>query len=265
MKFTLKIRAAMRDGAGGAALVLGTSQRDAIAFGASSLGMVAFVETVKALAARGVFSSLAARKLMHIGCGPLFVLTWPLFSERGASAASCVPLAMSLKFAATGLGLLRNDAEVRAMSRTGAPRELLRGPLLYGLAFVALTRLCWRSAPGVAGMMALCFGDGMAEVVGRRYGAARRARLPWSPRKSWIGSAAFLVSAAASGLASVGLFHQLGWVEAPPAALLAPLLLAVLAGCIVESLPLNDADNVLVPLVVAAVLARLQPDAALQR
>lgn len=240
--------------------VMQSPPRDLLAFGASSLSMVVFVESVKALAARGVFSSVVSRKIMHMGCGPLFILTWPLFSEHGSLVASLVPLVMSLKFAATGLGLLRNDAEVAAMSRSGEPRELLRGPLLYGLAFVALTKLCWRSAHGVAAMMALCFGDGMAEVVGRRYG--RAFRLPWSPRKSWAGSSAFLMSAVGSTLVFVGFFKQLGWIELGPAALLAPLLLATLAGAAVESLPLDDVDNILVPLVVAAVLARLQSGAS---
>lgn len=238
-----------------AANAIALPSRDMLAFGASSLGMVVFVESVKALAAKGVCSSVVARKCMHIGCGPLFILTWPLFTQQGASIASLVPLAMTLKFAATGLGLLKNRHaldEVRAMSRTGDPAELLRGPLLYGVAFFALTRFCWRSVPGVAAMMALCMGDGLAEIFGRMYG---RARLPWSPKKSWAGSAAFLLSAVASSAAFAELFRVWGWSTATTGELVGPLVLACAAGCAVESLPLRDVDNVLVPLVVASVLA----------
>jgi dolichol kinase len=232
--------------------------RDVLAFAASSMGMVVFVESVKALAAHGVCSSVVARKFMHIGCGPLFVLTWPLFTQQGSSIASLVPLAMTLKFAATGLGLLKSRhalAEVRAMSRTGDPAELLRGPMLYGIAFCALTRFCWRSVPGVAAMMALCMGDGLAEVFGRIYG---HARLPWSPKKSWAGSAAFLLSAVVSSAAFAELFRVWGWSTATTGELIGPLLLACAAGCVVESLPLRDVDNVLVPFVVAAILSRLR-------
>ena len=164
---------------------------------------------------------------------------------------------MTLKFAATGLGVLKSRHaldEVRAMSRTGDPAELLRGPLLYGVAFCALTRFCWRSVPGVAAMMALCMGDGLAEVFGRIYG---RARLPWSPTKSWAGSAAFLLSAVASSAAFAELFRVWGWSAATTGELVGPLVLACAAGCAVESLPLRDVNNLLVPFVVAAILSRL--------
>mmetsp|Transcript_20044 Transcript_20044/g.47056 ORF Transcript_20044/g.47056 Transcript_20044/m.47056 type:complete len:148 (+) Transcript_20044:54-497(+) len=145
------------------------------------------------------------------------------------------------------------------MSRTGDRRELLRGPLLYGFAFVALTKLCWRSAHGVAAMMALCFGDGMAEVVGRRFcPPGSSGRLPWSPRKSWVGSAAFLASAVVSSSIYFELFRMWGWIGPERLALLAQLTVACAAGAAVESLPWVEIDNVLVPLVVAGVLARLR-------
>jgi hypothetical protein len=232
--------------------------RDLVAFGVTSLAMVLFVEGVKAAAARGLCSSVVARKCMHVGAGPIFVLHWPLFTEGGAQIASLVPLAMTLKFAATGLGILDNKAEVRAMSRTGDPRELLHGPTFYGVTFCAATRLCWRKVHGVTAMMALCFGDGMAEVFGKRYGSSGRGRLPWSRQKSWAGSAGFLVSSVVSSAVFAELFHRWGWSEASLASLMPALTLACLAGCAVESLPIKEIDNLLVPLTVAGVLAWLQ-------
>jgi hypothetical protein len=36
-------------------------------------------------------------------------------------------------------GMVKDEAAVKAMSRTGDPREILRGPLFYGIVFVAMT------------------------------------------------------------------------------------------------------------------------------
>lgn len=229
--------------------------RDAQAFAASSLIMVATVESVKALT--GFLDRKLTRKIMHLAAGPLFMLTWPFFSaDRGARWwAAAVPLAMTLKFALTGLGLLNIMGDVEAMSRSGTPSELLRGPLIYGLVFTAATVLAFRRVIAAAALMALCAGDGMADVVGRRYGGAQRMRLPWSPRKSWPGTAAFFVFAAAASVAFGALFHGWGWTVMPVRQMLAPLLLASLAAAAMESLPFADVDNLLVPAAAAAVLA----------
>lgn len=76
------------------------------------------------------------------------------------------------------------------MQRTGDRTELLRGPLLYGLVIAALTALFWRDSPaGALGIAVLCAGDGMADIVGRRYGDSNK--LFYSPQKArmllWVG------------------------------------------------------------------------------
>ena len=165
------------------------AQRDACAFALASSVLVVTVEAVKLSAARGLFTRDFTRKLMHIGVGPIFLLTWPLFSGVGLSHlwAAAVPLAMTLKFAATGLGLLRGsnaEMDIKTMSRTGSRSELLRGPLLYGLVFVCATLFAFRTVEAATSLMALCVGDGMADVVGRRLG---KHKLPWSVQKRRAG------------------------------------------------------------------------------
>lgn len=239
--------------------------RDVAAFGATSLLMVLFVETVKSAASRRIISTPVARKCMHVGAGPIFILTWPLFSRGGAAIASLVPLAMTVKFALTGMGLLHNEAEVKSMSRSGDPRELLRGPVLYGLTFVVVTLARWRSVHGVAAMMALCLGDGMAEVFGRRFGSFPPGHHPWSPRKSWAGTGAFVLSSFLGSALFAALFHALGWAELPRLPALGQIALACVAGAMVESLPWEDVDNVFVPLAVLLVLKSIDPQGALLR
>src|SRR5512138_1124947 len=140
------------------------------------------------LAHHGWISSALSRKIIHIGTGPLFVISCLLFRDTPAARflAALIPLAITVQFALVGLGLWRDPSAVEAMSRTGDRREILRGPLYYGIAFVLLTVLFWKESPiGIIALMLLCGGDGLADVIGKRLGTVR---LPWSRMKSWAGT-----------------------------------------------------------------------------
>jgi dolichol kinase len=230
---------------------------DAKAFVASSALMVSTVESVKMLQAAGLLGVVASRKLMHMAAGPVFMITWPWFSAGKWShwCAAAVPACMTLKFALVGLGLLESEHDVRTMSRSGDRTELLRGPLLYGLVFVLVTGLCFRDIVGAIALIALCFGDGMSDVIGRRWG--HLGRLPWSRRKSWAGSAGFVGSAFATSMICAAAFHRCGWSPSSSMELSGSILVAVVAGALAESCPMPDVDNVLVPAATAAVLAFL--------
>lgn len=70
-------------------------------------------------------------------------------------------------------------------------QELLRGPLFYVLIMTAVTVVFWRDSP--VGMMVLslmCGGDGLADIIGRKYGTAK---LPFNKAKSWAGSLAMFI------------------------------------------------------------------------
>ena len=88
-------------------------QPDNIAsFVITSLSMIIYVELVRFLASRGFLSSISARKIMHVGCGMVFILFWPLFSsstevENINRLVAFIPLTMTLKFAAIGLGIIK--------------------------------------------------------------------------------------------------------------------------------------------------------------
>ena len=120
---------------------------------------LAFLRLMDFFAHRGWIESRLSRKLIHIGTGPIFVLCWLMFPDVPSSRwlAALVPLAITLQFALVGLGIMKDEASVKAMSRTGDPREILRGPLYYGIMFVALTVLFWKDSP--VGMTALMTGD----------------------------------------------------------------------------------------------------------
>ena len=182
-----------------------------VTFGICVGGMFA----LQGVAARGWLGGPhVTRKLMHVGTGPVFVLCWALFDPRepvaAAAAAAAVPLLLSLRFFLVGAGFLDDEALVRTLARGGRRQELLLGPLQYGLLHAAAALLYWtRSPTGVCCLLLLCVGDGVADLVGRRFGAP----FPWphSPRKSVVGSAAFWLSAVAAQLAYLELFHAWGW------------------------------------------------------
>lgn len=69
-------------------------------------------------------------------------------------------------------------------------QELSKGPMLYIAIVVLITLLYWRESPiGLMVLCLMCGGDGLADIVGRRYGSAK---LPFNVKKSWAGSLAML-------------------------------------------------------------------------
>jgi phytol kinase len=138
---------------------------------------------------------------------------------------------------------MKDEAAVKAMTRHGNPREILLGPLFYGLIFVACTIAFWRTSPiGIIALMILCGGDGLADIIGRRWG---QAKLPFHSEKSWIGSAAMGLGGFLFALAFVALFNSLGILEPPLDMGSAALKIAAMAAAamVTESLPLRDVDN----------------------
>ncbi len=213
---------------------------------------VLWLRVIDAFAHRGLLESRLSRKIIHIGTGPLFVACWPLFSAEPAARwfAAAVPLIISLQFVAVGMGWMRDDAAVQAMTRTGDRREILRGPLYYGIAFVVVTLLLWRGSPiGILALMALCGGDGLADIVGRRLG---RVKLPGMAEKSWAGSAAMFAGSFLFGAGYVAWFNSFG-AFAPALTSGSILIGSGLASAVVtviEAFSPRDVDNLLIVAVI---------------
>ncbi|HSU83990.1 MAG TPA: hypothetical protein VLR69_16340 [Thermoanaerobaculia bacterium] len=65
------------------------------------------------------------------------------------------------------------------------------GIVLYPLTVLLLILVFWRRLEVAAAAWGiLAFGDGMASVAGIALG---QRRLPWNPRKSWVGSLAYVL------------------------------------------------------------------------
>jgi phytol kinase len=198
------------------------------------------------MAHRGWIETRLSRKFIHIGTGPFFVLCWLLFNSNPINKylAALVPLAFSLQFLLIGLGMIKDEASVKAMSRSGDPREILRGPLFYGIIFVILTIAYWKYSPiGIVALMLMCGGDGLADIMGRRLG---KVKLPWNKGKSVVGSMGMFLGGWVLSVLVVWIYSVSGVFSQPIQFYLLPITIIAVVGTLVESLPLKDIDNITV-------------------
>ncbi|HXF84037.1 MAG TPA: phosphatidate cytidylyltransferase [Anaerolineales bacterium] len=214
---------------------------------------LAFLRFMDFLAHRGFIESKLSRKIIHIGTGPLFVLCWLMFSEEEISRwlAALVPLVITTQFVLVGLGMIKDDAAVKAMTRSGDPREILRGPLYYGIVFIVMTLLYWKdSLIGIPALMILCGGDGIADIVGRRVSSPK---LPWSREKSVAGSISVFVGGWLLSILIFSIYVWMGVFPSPISRFIVPLAWVALGATLVESLPFKDIDNITMTLASALI------------
>ncbi|MBK8823212.1 MAG: phosphatidate cytidylyltransferase [Anaerolineales bacterium] len=212
-----------------------------------------FLRSMDYIAQRGWMDSKLSRKVIHIGTGPLFVLCWFLFRDTPDARwlAALVPFAITLQFALIGFGVIKDEASVKAMSRTGDPREILRGPLYYGIMFVVLTLVYWKDSPvGIIALMMMCGGDGIADIIGRQI---KSAKLPWSKEKSIAGTISVFAGGWVFAAALIFIYVIAGIFSGPFTNYLFPITLIALVGALVESLHYKDIDNVTMTLASALI------------
>ncbi|MBL8050916.1 MAG: phosphatidate cytidylyltransferase, partial [Anaerolineales bacterium] len=153
-----------------------------------------------------------------------------------------VPLVITIQFALIGFGILKDEASVKAMSRTGDPKEILRGPLYYGIMFVVLTVVYWNDSPiGIIALMMMCGGDGIADIVGRKFNSAK---LPWSKDKSIAGSIAVFIGGWVMSAIIIFIYVNASLFAGSITNYLLPITVIAFAGMLIESLPYKDIDNV---------------------
>ena len=214
---------------------------------------LAFLRLMDFLAHRGVIDSRLSRKIIHIGTGPIFVLCWLMYTDVFISRwlAALVPLVITLQFALVGLGIMKDEAAVKAMSRTGDRSEILRGPLFYGIVFVAMTLIYWKdSLIGIPALMIMCGGDGIADIVGRQ---VHSPKLPWSREKSVAGSVSVFIGGWVLTLLVFGAYVWFGAFSGPITRFLLPVTWVALGAMLVESLPFKDIDNITITIACALI------------
>jgi phytol kinase len=202
------------------------------------------------LAHRGIIPSDVSRKLIHIGTGPIFVVCWLLFPDEPNARyfAAAVPLLITAQFIMVGSGLIKDQAAVDSMSRSGDRREILRGPMFYGIVFVLLTLIFWKESPiGITALMMLCGGDGMADLAGSRI---KSRILPWAPRKSVAGSIMMFLGGFVLAYLIILIYNISETFGGTMIDFSWKIAILALTGMIVESFPFKDIDNITVPVAI---------------
>ncbi|MCD7456989.1 Phytol kinase 1, chloroplastic [Datura stramonium] len=229
----------------------GSMLQDAGATALVIAGAYALISTFDFLSERKLIEQNLSRKLVHILSGLLFMASWPIFSaSRWARYfASVVPFTNCLRLVIHGLSLATDEGLIKSVTREGNPDELLRGPLYYVLVLILSAVLFWRESPvGVISLAMMCGGDGIADIVGRRFGSTK---IPYNKQKSWAGSLSMFVL---GFLVSVGMlyyFSSLGYFHLDWVSTVERVAAVSFIATIVESLPITGTvdDNISVPLV----------------
>jgi phytol kinase len=190
----------------------------------------------------------------------LFMLLWPLFSNATGVRyfAAITPFIQVVKLWLAGKGGKEGEEKnlANAISRSGDAEEALGGPFIYVVILLCSTLGFWtNSLVGIMAMSVMSIGDGLADLIGRRFG--KNNKWFFAQNKSVAGSLAFVVG---STLGSVSLLSWLSFtntVTLPVGmlALSARILLICSICAIIELFPFVD-DNWSVP-IAAAVLTSL--------
>ncbi len=171
------------------------------------------------------------RKSIHllIGMTPLLVQ----FSLVGTMALLTAGIlfyswAESLRLQGKSMGLV--TAITQLASRRRDRNKAVLGPITLGLGAL-LCLMLYPEPAATVGIYALAFGDGLSSLVGKLFG---RIRLPFTGGKTLEGS---LAAFAAIWLASYAAKPDLGLA-----------FTVAFGGAVLEALPLEDLDNLVIPL-----------------
>ena len=181
----------------------------------AAIASTILIQVISYLAMNQTITTKDSRKLIHTLSAPLFCFLWPLYSSSNILGSqlfvSSVVLTQTIKLLLAGLGQGGKDEEslAIAVSRQGSKEEALGGPFIYCIVLLSVIVLFWQNnmACAIMTLSAMAAGDGMADIVGRRYGSVK---WPWSPTKSIVGTIAFILSSTLCATLLFIWFHIMG-------------------------------------------------------
>ncbi|KAL9266825.1 putative phytol kinase 1, chloroplastic [Drosera capensis] len=229
---------------GGGAIV-----RDVMATGVVLVGSFGLVSAFDCLTQRRIIEQKAGSYHVRIAIHGFLAAFQNSTSIEARYFASLVPFANCLRLLINGLSLSTDERFIKSVSREGNPGELLRGPLYYVLVLIFCALLFWRESPiGVISLAMMCGGDGIADIVGRRFGAVK---IPYNQRKSWAGSISMFAFGILVAMGMLYYFSMFGYFELDWLQTLEKVALVSLVATLVESLSTAEVidDNISVPLV----------------
>ena len=206
-----------------------------------------------------IYGPNIARKVVHLLSGPAFIFALPMFTVAAGAKyfASIVALTNLIQLYLSGKNM-GDPTLAKSVSRSGESSEALGGPFIYVLIVQACVFFFWRTSPvGVVALSTMAAGDGMADLVGRKWGRSNKCF--FSDSKSMVGTLAF---ATFSAMTSFGLIQWLMFTDCltlPSSLSTMDILIRIIGisvtSAVIELIPVGD-DNITVPLT-AGILAAL--------
>ena len=241
-------------------------------------GTLVWLQIWISLAKNGKIDSKLSRKIIHSGSAPIFMCLWPLYSNTPEAKyfASGVVFLQALRLFAAGMrkddgksgspskfkvvakdikqGTSSSESEkggiVDAISRGGTKKEALQGPLIYTIMLFIGTFIWFRDSPaGVVGICQMAAGDGLADIVGRRYG---KRKWRFAPTKSIAGTLGFIGAATLVTTAILVFYGITGSLPLYSLEELLPKVALISVVCSAVELAPFWEDNISVPMAGAA-------------
>ena len=184
-----------------------------------------------------------SRKITHICAGSAIVFL-PLFVDGHWSQYLNITVfaVWTVLLIQKGLFAADDDQAVKTMTRTGDKRELLKGTLYFVIVAMICGTVYYKQPAGVMAMAMLGWGDGLAPIIGTRYGKMKYHILS---DKSVEGSLAFLAGSLCAGLFFVHLI-------VPESFDAGKIIVIALIATIVEGVSPKEVDNLTIPVAVIA-------------
>ncbi len=211
----------------------------------------------------GKLPTYVTRKIVHILVAPIFVLTWLLFTGTNSSRyiALIVPVLFIVQFTAIGTGLMKDEDSVRSMSRSGDPKELLKGTLFYSI-MIAVVTLFWFYIPsgGIANanpgafviIGCLAGGDGFADIIGRKFGGTKKFGIGGA-EKTVVGTLGMFLGSFLFSMGLIAIF-SLEVASFDLGQLFLPVLVISIIATFVEMVSPPNVDNLTIPISVIILL-----------
>ena len=193
---------------------------------------------------RNAISNEVSRKVVHMGAGTLHLaLYFYNDSDHWSKYLNICPNLLWIgillwKSQQRVAGDLKNDFVLGAMTRTYRGIELLRGPIYFNFILILCGSLLYKTALGAIIMGTLTWGDGLAAVIGVRYGGRKKIY----GNKTIVGSLTmFLAGIFASFFYTTVLvnFQSVNFIR---------ISVLSLVAAVIETVSPSDLDNLTIPL-----------------
>ncbi|MHA2330254.1 MAG: diacylglycerol/polyprenol kinase family protein [Candidatus Hodarchaeales archaeon] len=205
----------------------------------------------------GTLSSDLSRKVIHIAAGS-YIWIW-LFTDPTDMFSYLfniiVPLLFFVTFMYKGNNATSEDKDVKTMTRTGDPKELLKGPLYFTIVMMIAGTIFFNTYVGIFMMAIVGWGDGIAPYIGQKYGGPKYKTL--GREKTLTGSISVFLFSVFGCLVFYVLLGLIGDIlpgdklplstNVDIVMIFSVIVVLALVAMIVEALSPPDLDNLLLP------------------